>query len=158
MASGPGGTCQGIPSPPPGTSSGSLRASPSTYAQPQHGTYPEQMGNTDVLGTAARWPTKHLQLQLPHARTGESTLLIPCVSFLPVAQTDAFCQQVGACVQHYSTFCLASSLHSDQLPIQKAHFRSDINRSVLVSSFFLVCSLNVFPWIASSSSPHDVSC
>ena len=158
MASGPGGACRGIPSHPPGTSSGSLRASPSTYAQPQQGTYPKRMGNTNVLGTAARWPTQHLQLQLPRARTGESASLIPHVSFLPAAQTDAFCRQVGACVQRYSTFCLASSLHSDQLPIQKAHFRSDINRSVLVSSFFLVCSLNVFPWIASSSSPHDVSC
>lgn len=147
------------PSHPQGSSSsGSLRASPSTYAQPQQGTYPERMGNTNVLGTAARWPTLRLQLQLPRARTGRSTSLIPHVSFLPAAQTDAFCRRVGACVQHYSTFCLASSLHSDQLPIQKAYFRSDINRPVLVSSFFLVCILNVFPWIASSSSPHDVSC
>lgn len=153
MTPGHGGNCQG----PPGTSSGSLRASPSTYAQAQQGTYPKWMGNTDVLGTTA-WTTQHLQLQLPCATTGESTSLIPHVSFIPAPQTDAFCRRVGACVQHYGTFCLTFSLRSDQLPIQKAHFRSDINRSVLVSSFFLVCSLNVFPWIASSSPHHDVSC
>lgn len=106
------------------------------------GNRPQTDGHTNVLGNTARWPKQHLQLLL--TGTGESTSLIPHVSFLPVAQKDAFCQRVGACVQHYSTFCLAASLRSDQLPIQKAHFRSDINRSVLVSSFFLVCSLNVF--------------
>lgn len=31
----------------------SLRASPSTYAQTQQGTYPKRTGITDVLGTAA---------------------------------------------------------------------------------------------------------
>lgn len=87
---------------------------------------------------------QHLQLQFPCAVTGESTSPIPQISFIAAPQTDAFCPRVGACVQHYGTFCLTSSLRSDQLPIQKAHFRSDINRSVLVSSFFLVCSLNVF--------------
>lgn len=137
MASGPRDACRGVTSHQAGTS---LRAS-STYGQSQQGTCPE---HTNVLGTTARWPKQHLQLQLLLAGTGESTSLIPHVSFLPVAQKDAFCQRVGACIQHYSTFCIASSLRSDQLPIQKAHFRSDINRSVLVSSFFLVCSLNVF--------------
>lgn len=84
--------------------------------------------------------------------------LADSLGFFYFCGSDSFCWQLCACVQHYSTFCLASSLRSDQLPIQKAHFRSDINRSVLVSSFFLVSRLNVFPWIASSFSPHDVSC
>lgn len=83
-----------------GTSSGSLRASPSTYAQPRQRTHPKQVGGTPT--------SSEPQHDGPHSTSSchfsvlgleKSALLIPWVSFISVAQIDS----AGNCVPVFNT-------------------------------------------------------